>query len=462
MDKTLDSPWFLRITALFLAILLFLNVQADDGKLKKNAGSEDMEVIRGVPVEVYYDDENLIVTGIPETVDVTIEGPINIVQTTKLVKDFTLSVDLRSFVMGEHEVHIQHENISEKLQVRIDPETINVNIEEKITETFRIEAEFNERSLAEGYNVTSMDVAPSTIEITGAKSVIESIAFVKATVSAEDGVQESFEKDATIRVLDRDLNKLDVEIASASAKVKVNIEENSKEVPIVLTQKGTPPTGVTVNSITPETEKIVLSGPKRILNEIENLSVEVDVTKIIKSGTIDVKLSTPNEVIQLSTTTLKVKVDVTVEEMDGESSEEIVEDSPEEIADVGESETNGESSESNESDNQEQTASPSPEPTPDPVEIKTMQIKGIPIVVTGLDAQFRSVIVHPENGTIVLTVKGTSDAIDALGVADFTASVDASTVKEAGENTLPLIINGPPKTEWTSSNNEAIVTVELI
>ena len=98
-----------------------------------------MDIIRDVPVEVYYDNENLVVTGVPETVNMTIEGPINIVQTTKLLKDFTLFVDLRDLTMGKHHVEIQHENISEKLQVRIDPATIDVVIEEKITETFRVD-----------------------------------------------------------------------------------------------------------------------------------------------------------------------------------------------------------------------------------------------------------------------------------------------------------------------------------
>ena len=81
-------------------------------------------------------------------------------------------------------------------------------VEEKITETFKVEPEFNKRLLADDFHVASMDVDPSTIEVTGAKSVIESISFVKATVSGENGVKKSFEQQAKVRVLDRDLNKL--------------------------------------------------------------------------------------------------------------------------------------------------------------------------------------------------------------------------------------------------------------
>ena len=70
--------------------------------------------------------------------------------------------------------------------MRIDPAMVNVLIEEKITETFKVEPEFNKRLLAEDFHVANMDVVPSTIEVTGAKSIIESISFVKATVSGEE------------------------------------------------------------------------------------------------------------------------------------------------------------------------------------------------------------------------------------------------------------------------------------
>ncbi|CAM5694251.1 CdaA regulatory protein CdaR OS=Lysinibacillus sphaericus OX=1421 GN=LS41612_01450 PE=4 SV=1 [Lysinibacillus sphaericus] len=72
MDKMMDSPWVLRIIALFLACLLFFSVRAELASTDKTAMTEQVEVIRDVPVEVYYDDDSLIVTGIPKTVNVTV------------------------------------------------------------------------------------------------------------------------------------------------------------------------------------------------------------------------------------------------------------------------------------------------------------------------------------------------------------------------------------------------------
>jgi len=155
----------------------------EEGNQSGKTVGNQQDIIHEIPVEVYYDDENLIVTGVPETVNVAIDGPTNIVQTTKLLKDFTLFVDLRTLTMGEHHVRIRHENLSDKLQVRLDPSTIDIQIEEKVTQTFRVDPELNHRLLAENFDVEKMEVTPSTIEVTGAKSVVESIGFVKATVS---------------------------------------------------------------------------------------------------------------------------------------------------------------------------------------------------------------------------------------------------------------------------------------
>lgn len=59
---------------------------------------------------------------------------MQIVLRTKAVKDFSIFVDLNHLLMGEHNVKLQYENISDKLQVTLDPATIDVNIEEKVTQ----------------------------------------------------------------------------------------------------------------------------------------------------------------------------------------------------------------------------------------------------------------------------------------------------------------------------------------
>ena len=434
MDKLLDSPWFLRFAALFLAVLLFVTVHTEESKLKGGASGEDSDILRDVPVEVFYDNENLIVTGVPQTVDIAIEGPVNIVQTTVLLKDFSLFVDLTSLPMGEHQVDIQHENISEKLQVRIDPATIDVIIEEKISKTFKVEPEFNRQLLAEDFSVTNMEVEPSTIEVTGAKSIVESISFVKATVSGEQGVNESFEQDARVRVLDRDLNKLDLKIEPETVKVKVDIQENSKEVPILLNAKGTPPEGVTINSLSAVEEKITLSGPSIVLDRIEAFTVDVDVSKITESGTVEIELKKPKDISKISKAKIKVAIDATAAETSKEDEEaDVTMDEPE-----------------------------LPDPAPDEeVAFETLTFESVQVAVTGLDPQFNGTLVKPSNGLVTLTVTAPPDVIGRLEKSDFDVSIDASDATTVGETTYPIIVKGPSNVRWTISDEEAMLRIDV-
>ncbi|WP_082732012.1 YbbR-like domain-containing protein [Sporosarcina sp. HYO08] len=428
MDKLMDTPWFLRFTALALAIVVFISVKVEDGKTEGNRVGDHADIIRDVPVEVYYDNENLVVTGVPETVNMTIEGPANIVQTTKLLKDFTLKVDLRDLPMGNHSVRIQHENVSDKLQVRLDPTVIHIGIEEKITRTFRVDPELNERLLAEDYAVVKMDVDPATIEVTGAKSIIESISFVKASVTGEPGIERSFEQTATVRVLDRDLNKLNVAIVPEQVTIKVNIEAQKKEVPIVLKERGTPAKGVTIDSMRANEKTVVLSGSRKVLDELQELIVDVDVSKVDGSSTLTVDLKIPKGVSKMSLDKLKIDIQATVNEEELEVS-----------ATTDEAETVDEIA----------------------AEV-TKEITNIPITVTGLDEKYKSSFEKMEDGFASVEVTAESDVIDALSTSDFHAFVDATGITSEGEKTLPISVEGPDDVRWKIVNEPVTIIIELV
>lgn len=335
MDKMIDSPWVLRIVSFFLACLFFISVRAELTSSNNAADNEKVEVIQNVPVEVYYDDENLIVTGLPKTVNVTIEGPQTLVMSTSLKKDFSVFVDLSHLLIGEHKVELQYENISEKLQVTLDPATVNVEIEEKITQEFRVEPEMNRRLIDDGYVLKGMTAEPATVFVTGAKSTIESISYVKATVKGEQGSNQSFSQEADVKVLDRDLNKLDVMIIDpSSVKVNVDIAEYSKELPISIQQIGTVQEGITINSLTTDVKTVKVYGKKSIIDILSAITVDVDISEITESKTYEFELTLPEGVTKVSEPKIKVKADITkVEETPVADSEEIDNSTPTEDID---------------------------------------------------------------------------------------------------------------------------------
>ncbi|MFC4410307.1 YbbR-like domain-containing protein [Chungangia koreensis] len=436
MDKLMDSPWFLRITALLLAMLLFFTVKSSDDD-NKNAAGTSTEVMRDIPVEVYYDAENLVVSGIPDTVDVTIDGPLNLVQTERALRDFTIFVDLREYTLGEQTVKIQHENISEKLSVRIDPSVVNVVIEEKITETVRVEPEINEQLLSEDYIVTDVKVEPSTVQITGAKSTIDAIAFVKASVSGEEGMDETFTRNTRVRVLDKELNKLTVSIEPEEVSMTVTIEQYSREVPIELRQRGTPREGVTINSLSANQRTVRVYGKRSVVDEMESLVVDVDISDVTASQVQTLNLKAPKGISKLSRDEIEVNVAATVEEETPEGAEVPAETPTAQTP---------------------PTEVPSSTEQTEPVEAQKVFVE-VPIEVRGLSDQYKSTFIQPDRGLLTLTVRGKPEQINQLNKSDFKLFVDASRAKE-GENEMTVSVNGPESVDWSLSSNNITLQVE--
>lgn len=417
----MNNPWFLRIIALVLAIALFISVKSDIERDNTNLSSNDVDVIRDIPLEVYYDDENLVVTGTPKTVNINVEGPKQLVLSAKLMKDFKVFVDLRELAIGTHRVPITTENFPEKLNVRTDPVYVDVVIEERISREFNVETDMNESLLADNYVVKSYEVKPQKVTITGAKSIIDSIGYVKATIAVDQDINKSFDQETTVKVLDLDLNKLDVVVEPSSVQVTVEIEEYSKVLPVALVEQGNPKEGIIVNGLTTDTETIRLYGPKSVLDKIDQLNVDVDISKIEKSGSFDMKLAVPEGVTKLSKEVIEITGDVTI--------------AP---------------------DPDEEAAAEQEEPVSTIIEKSFEQVA---VTVRGLPEKLVSNFEQPTDGTVSVVAKGTAEALDNVQLNNFSVYVEA-TNSGVGESTLPIQVEGSSDIEWETSEQEAVLTVK--
>ena len=131
-------------------------------------------MIEDVPVQLFYDEENYVVTSSPQTVTVLIEGPSSIVRTAENLRNFNVYLDLYDADIGTQEVEFQIEDISDKLTVQIEPTKATVNMQEKVTKEFPVEVQFNTSLLEEGYTGWGTMVEPDAVNSSGGKDVVDS------------------------------------------------------------------------------------------------------------------------------------------------------------------------------------------------------------------------------------------------------------------------------------------------
>ncbi|MCM3455717.1 CdaR family protein [Heyndrickxia oleronia] len=397
MDKFMDNKWFIRIVALFLALLLYVSVSIENNDKNKDVKQKvENDVVENMPVELIYDQQNFVVTGAPETVDVTIDGPKSLVKSTKNLKDFTVYIDLSDAEIGKQRVKLKYKDLSDKLTAKISPAYATVDVQEKVTKEFKVDAEFNTNLLASGFESESPIVDPKVVKITGAKNVIDQITYVKATIDTKKEINQTITRNAKVQVLDKSLNKLDVEVDQDTVEVTIPVKNPSKTVPITVNPIGDEKDGVVINSITTEPKSIKIYGRNDVLKDINAISVDVDISKYDKDTEFDVHLKVPKGVNKIEPEIVRVKLNI--------------------------------------SDKEEE---------------KT--IRDIQVSSTGMNENYTMQFLSPANGMVDLTVMGKSNSLKAISANDFNILMDLSGLAP-GDHDVNLKVEGPNDVSWELSN----------
>ena len=399
MDKFINNRWVMKIIALLLAFMLYMSVsiensatQQTESKPSPFSGSTDVQTVTDVPVETFYDRENLVVSGVPQSVTVTLEGPTASVKTTALQKDFEIVADLSNLGIGTHQVTLEPRNLSDRLDVTIEPSVASVTIHERISEDFPVDVDFiNRGQMEEGYQAEQPIVKPNIVKVTGSRELIESIALVKARVDLK-GVNESIEQQSRVTVYDREGNTLNVEIDPPVVDVNVPITSPFKSVPLKINRKGSLKEDLSITKVEAVPNEVTVYGPKSAIDKLEFIdNIELDLTEITESTTIEVDVPVPDGVKRVVPEKVKINVEVEKEEQ------------------------------------------------------KTFT--NVPIQQIGLSEGLELEFIDPETGLMDLTVLGAPSTLEGVNSSDMEMYINVTDLN-AGEHEAPLEINGPQNVSW--------------
>ncbi|MEH6942973.1 CdaR family protein [Bacillus sp. JJ722] len=432
MDKLVETPWFMRVVALSLAALLYISVNIDSRESILNTPSEkDTQVVENVPVEVYYDRDNLVVTGVPKTVDVKLNGPKNIMIPAAKKRDFKVYVDLSDpeIALGNKKVSFKIKDLNENIDYTIEPGSVEVSIQEKITKEFTVEPEYNRSLLEEGYIAEEPKVNPGKVKITGAKDVIEQIAYVKAIINIRAGANDTIYREVQVQALDRELNKLDVSINPNVVEVEVPIKSPTKTIKIKPVATGEPKKGIEIDSISADPKEITLFGKKSVLDAIDTLQIPVDVSKVEKNTVYTVPIDLPDGIKGSSIQEIKVRVSVTTKEGEDTSEE----------------------------NNEEQKTEEEQPPTGEEANA-SKTFSNIPIQYGDLGDEYELAFISPSGGNTSVSVTGKQSDLDSLKASDIQVSVQVQGLQE-GEHTVSLKVETPANIEAKISVSTARISI---
>jgi Uncharacterized protein conserved in bacteria len=154
-----------------------------------------------VPLQIQANTNDYYITGYPESVKVTIEGPSALVTATKNTQNFNVNLNLKGYSTGQHRVQVKVSGLNNELTYTVKPKYVTVNIQKRKTKTFTVNAEFNKNSLADGYQAGTASISPNTVTATGAAAEVKKIDRVIVEAILPKGIKSTFDQEVLVQVI---------------------------------------------------------------------------------------------------------------------------------------------------------------------------------------------------------------------------------------------------------------------
>ena len=335
INKKYDKPskrfenWLSKSnTLLFISLIIaiFTFIVIDQKILTFSESSA--EVLDIEQVKVLYDEDNYVVEGVPESVDITLIGNKADLYIAKQSPTNEVVIDLWGLKPGTHKVDIKYDQLSSGIKYSINPSVATVVIYEKVSATKTLSIDLlNQDSLDQRYIIEEMTSNTDSVVIKGASYKIDKVATVKALVDVKTlpkfELGEKITVNATLRSYDEAGNVVDVEISPANVTVDLVINSPSKEVPIQVVPTGNVIYNMGISNFiinNNESTNVTIYGPSDVISTIEYIPAYINIEGLSEDTQFKVDLEKPVGVKYMSinnvTIDVKLSSDIGYSEID--------------------------------------------------------------------------------------------------------------------------------------------------
>lgn len=264
-----------KILSVIIAIFLWVFVIGGENPVKERT-------IHSVPVNLKnletLENNNLAIAGATDyTVDVKIKGQRTTVDPLT-AEDIEVEADLFGYGQGENYINVSAIVPDNTELVEIRSPKIQVNIEELVAVSKPVNIRF--ANVPEGKEIGGIVIQPTEVEVSGAKSLVDSVAWAFGTVNI-NGYAEGVSNAAQVELQplnDGEALVENVRMSSLYAEVNYSVMD-VKEVPLVVKTQGEPKNQVMTGIEAPQTVEI--RGLRKDLEKVSELETEpVDLTRI--------------------------------------------------------------------------------------------------------------------------------------------------------------------------------------
>jgi ybbR-like protein len=410
IEKFINKKQTLIVLSLFFAFAVFVLVDQNSNTILNKSA----EVLYNQPVTAEYNEEAYVIEGLPETVDITLIGRTSdLYLARQYTSSLSVSVDLRGLTPGSHKVKLNYTQglkALKSIDYKIDPSSANIVVYEKVSETRELDYDIlHKDKLDNTLILDSVDLSRNDVIIKGASYKLKQVATVKALVDIDDinnpKVGTFTLKEIPLIAYDSDGKPVDVEIVPNSIDAQIKITSPSKEVALQIIPKGDLAFGKSIKEFTPSISKVTIYGDESVINSIESIPVEIDVTNLSSSKTFNVNIDKPSGVRSISSKTVSIKVTLD--------------------------------------------------------DVITKEFTNMGISVENLNSNFKAYAINKEDREVTVVVKGSSNVVNNLDSKTIKVTVDLSSYTTPGEYDVDVKVTGDDlKLSYESKTKKVKIKIE--
>lgn len=311
LEKTLSKKSSMIILSLVLAVIVFVIIDRQNTTLlEKNA-----EVLYDIPLSATYNDEEYVVEGLPETVDITLIGTKANLYLAKQLPTQDVNVDLSDLKPGVHKVNLKYKQSITSVEYKLDPSEVTVVVSSKKSETRSVESDIvNLNKLDSKLAINNTKLDTDEVIIKGTEDSLAKVSTIKALINVSDMVDPKAGtntlKDIPLIAYDENGAKVDVEMVPSKVTATVEIESPSKTVPLEIEPTGNVIFGKAIKNITSSVQKVTIYGNSKVLDNTNSIKVKIDVNNLKSNKDYTVTIKKPAGIREISEKVVTAKVEL--------------------------------------------------------------------------------------------------------------------------------------------------------
>ncbi|MBF0780297.1 MULTISPECIES: YbbR-like domain-containing protein [unclassified Granulicatella] len=305
------------LLAIMLSTYVYNRVNSSTTNHDNMLSVQTTKLVEDVPIHVIDSSGEKYISGLPEKVTVSLDGPRNVLAQ---LTNQTLTVeteDLVKFPNGEVGIQLLLKKLPSNVTGSVVPRVVNVQLDERVQKEFAVNAIIDANIIADGYEMGNVTVSPEKVTLTGSREAIEKVHTVTANVSSGVAKTESFiQTHVAVVVKDSQGNILDVNV-DKKVSLTVPVYQKGKKVPVEIVLAGQQ-NDYTYKVESQTVSDLTLLGTTEQLEKVSKITATINVSQITQSQTLEATVLVPQGITISNPQQVKANIKVERKVSEGE------------------------------------------------------------------------------------------------------------------------------------------------